>query len=225
MRSRKPVKRSRKCPRGIRKSDGRCKRKPVPKRSRKPRKSRKNRRYNFKVGEDSDKIDDVHIWGHGWDVGEEFKIPERVQSVTYLKDIGCRYYEDDKSNFMETKYTNDYIPNILIAFFGQSDTFHMKITINDNPIDIPNNLNPLSSLNNYILTHTKNKVKITVHACRVSEVFGLYKLPISKDARNILDRTGKLQEMREEEIREEMKKKEKKKVSSSAKYIPPQLRR
>lgn len=38
MKSRKPVKRSRKCPRGIRKSDGKCKRKPGPKRSRKSKK-------------------------------------------------------------------------------------------------------------------------------------------------------------------------------------------
>ena len=43
MKSRKPVKRSRKCTRGRRKSDGKCKRKPGPKRkSRKPiKKSRK----------------------------------------------------------------------------------------------------------------------------------------------------------------------------------------
>ena len=41
MKSRKPVKRSRRCPRGIRKSDGRCKRKPGPKRSRKMKKSRR----------------------------------------------------------------------------------------------------------------------------------------------------------------------------------------
>jgi len=41
MKSRKPVKRSRKCPRGIRKSDGKCKRKPGPKRSRKIKRSRR----------------------------------------------------------------------------------------------------------------------------------------------------------------------------------------
>ena len=41
MKSRKPVKRSRKCPRGIRKSDGKCKRKPGPKRSRKMKRSRR----------------------------------------------------------------------------------------------------------------------------------------------------------------------------------------
>jgi len=41
MKSRRPVKRSRKCPRGIRKTDGKCKRKPGPKRSRKMKRSRR----------------------------------------------------------------------------------------------------------------------------------------------------------------------------------------
>ncbi len=49
MKSRKPIKRSRRCPRGIRKSDGRCKRKPGPKRSRKMKKSRKPKQKSRKL--------------------------------------------------------------------------------------------------------------------------------------------------------------------------------
>jgi hypothetical protein len=222
MRSRKPIKRSHKCRRGIRKSDGRCKRKPgpKPKRSRKPRKSRKNKRYNFKVGEDSDQIDDVKIFSHGWDVGAEFQIPERVQSVTYLKTEGC-YYEDLK-NVMETKYTNQFMPNILIGFFGQSIKFDMKITINEKSITVPSDLVPLSELIDYILKSTKNKVKITVNACRSSNISGLYNF-LSKEAKEILDSVGKLEKTKG--VSEEMTKKQMKPLPSSKKYVPPHKRK
>jgi len=214
MKSRKPRK-SRKCRRGRRKSDGKCKRKPGPKskRRRKPRKShkcsrktrkshkcsRKTRKFDikksikFRMPDVGEEVDEVHIWGHGWDIGEVFQIPEGIQSITYLKDIDSRYYEDHQANYMETKYTNDYIPNMLIAFFGASDSFPMKITINDKSIAIPDSLESLSNLSTYILNIANHKVKIIVHACRLSDISGLYRLPKSKNVEDLLKRTGKLQ--------------------------------
>ncbi len=188
--------------------------------------TRRNRikSIKFRMSDVGEEVDEVHIWGHGWDIGEVFQIPEGIQSITYLKDIDSRYYEDHQANYMETKYTNDYIPNMLIAFLGASDSFPMKITINDKSIAIPDSLEPLSNLSTYILNIAKHKVKIIVHACRVSDISGLDGLPISKNAKDLFKRAGKLQEIRKEKTRDIVSKAKILSSSSTPKYVPPHLR-
>ena len=88
MKSRKPVKRSRKCTRGRRKSDGKCKRKPGPKRkSRKPIK--KSRKKSFKFDSDDENADATDFWDSDEEPDEEPDPPAApMHVVLYPGDDG-----------------------------------------------------------------------------------------------------------------------------------------
>jgi surface protein len=126
MKSRKPVKRSRKCPRGIRKSDGKCKRKPGPKRSRKMKRSRRCK-HKFRVGKKKFNNETIREAIELWNSGRNKYGPISEWDVSGVTDMawlfnGNIYFNEDISKWDVSNVTD------MAYMFSGAESFNQDLS-------------------------------------------------------------------------------------------------